>query len=759
MNASYLQSFTDLCRKAKDLGIRIPLVVEAESGPGEELAFEFLNKAGLSFYLVKNVRREISLQSGPNSGKPRQILSLVEAKKWLGQETPSLIISLHEDFDPDVLGILAGTVCQGGVLCLLVPPRALWAGITNAQHERLLNYGQGLYQCRANTFHRLMNQLEADAQVSWITFERGAVELRLSHLLSKSGSVSRVAEGLYANADQKSVVSSLTAWFAARSRFPSVLTADRGRGKSTALGLMVLNISRMGGYKVVVTSSNFLSVRILFEYIESYCRNSCDHQQLGARKLIESSKYELILENAEKELTRLTYLPPDFLLQNRNLEDLVVVDEAASLPVFMLTRILDKGVPIVFSTTLHGYEGAGMGFSIMFRKELKRRYQDWLEIELAQPVRWSSADALEPLIFKALLLDAEPEAPNMRRLNDTEKASVQWRFWEYDDSPEAERLLRQIAGLLVQAHYQTRPLDIMRLIDIPGQKIVIALLGEAVIGVLWACEEGGLQEEGLEEAVFLGHRRPQGHLIPNSLVCHEGMTFVLSLKALRITRIVVHPEAQGQGIGSGLIQYLYGSHQASDYHYLCSSFALSPEVLCFWKKNEFTLLRIGIQPDQSSGLHSCMVARALPGGHKGKVSGMQAQAGQKLVDQGPLRMRNGLSDLELSSAVTLFEAMPRDTGTLPTYVIADVRAFSVGNRAYETCEESLWQFLWRYPISQFNHQLYSNLPLLVGKLVQRRQWTDIAHRSGLTGKKEAVRCLRKAFRAMLSNYPDSEFSS
>ena len=81
------------------------------------------------------------------------------------------------------------------------------------------------------------------------------------------------------------------------------------------------------------------------------------------------------------------------MLQNRNLEDLVVVDEAASLPVFMLTRILDKGVPIVFSTTLHGYEGAGMGFSIMFRKELKRRYQDWLEIELAQPVRWSSADA------------------------------------------------------------------------------------------------------------------------------------------------------------------------------------------------------------------------------------------------------------------------------------------------------------------------------------------------------------------------------
>ena len=70
-----------------------------------------------------------------------------------------------------------------------------------------------------------------------------------------------------------------------------------------------------------------------------------------------------------------------------------------------------------------------------------------------------------------------------------------------------------------------------------------------------------------------------------------------------------------------------------------------------------------------------MVARALPGGHKGKVSGMQAQAGQKLVDQGPLRMRNGLSDLELSSAVTLFEAMPRDTGTLPH--LCDSRRASV----------------------------------------------------------------------------------
>ena len=104
----------------------------------------------------------------------------------------------------------------------------------------------------------------------------------------------------------------------------------------------------------------------------------------------------------------LRFLPPDLLARAGPPADLLLVDEAAGIPAPLLQALLRRYPRIVFSSTVHGYEGTGRGFEIRFRKILDRLTPDWRALTLTTPIRWASDDPIEALAARALLLDAAP---------------------------------------------------------------------------------------------------------------------------------------------------------------------------------------------------------------------------------------------------------------------------------------------------------------------------------------------------------------
>jgi tRNA(Met) cytidine acetyltransferase len=87
--------------------------------------------------------------------------------------------------------------------------------------------------------------------------------------------------------------------------------------------------------------------------------------------------------------------------------DVLLVDEAAALPVRLLEDLL-AAPSVAFTTTIHGYEGAGRGFSVRFRDRLAESDHEVREVDLADPIRYAGGDPVEVWAFHALLLNAGP---------------------------------------------------------------------------------------------------------------------------------------------------------------------------------------------------------------------------------------------------------------------------------------------------------------------------------------------------------------
>ena len=166
------------------------------------------------------------------------------------------------------------------------------------------------------------------------------------------------------------------------------------------------------------------------------------------------------------------FLSPDRLLEESPAADLVLVDEAAAIPLPMLRRLRRLYPRLVMATTCGGYEGTGGGFRLRFVDALAG---DLVHFELTRPVRWRDGDALEAWLRDSLLLDLPPAQPS------ADDAPV-----DYDiDTEIAIEPAREAYALLAAAHYRSRPSDLRRLIDEADQVLVVARRAGRIVGVAW----------------------------------------------------------------------------------------------------------------------------------------------------------------------------------------------------------------------------------------------------------------------------------
>ncbi|MCG8125304.1 MAG: GNAT family N-acetyltransferase, partial [Candidatus Thiodiazotropha taylori] len=439
-----------------------------------------------------------------------------QALQHLGRESGLLIYNAFSGFDPDAFGAVSGTLTGGGLLLLLTPSLDHWAEYADPEAERITVANYELPR-PSHFFTRLAKLLDTEPSSARITVE-GIKAAQTANATNQLVPVSTDPSCL--TEDQSTAVEAIIHVVKGHGRRPLVLSSDRGRGKSSALGIAAARLIEAGYQRILVTASRQAAVESLFSMAAS---------ELG----LEAHGVELHHQQGVIE-----YVAPDRLVQEKPRGDLLLVDEAAAIPTPVLIKLLEHYPRIAFATTVHGYEGTGLGFNHRFKKHLDQQRPQWREIQLKTPIRWAMDDPLEQLVFRMLALDAEPTQIDPKQSLASGQLSV--TFPDQKQLMEDEQQLQQFFGLLVLAHYRTTPRDLWHLLDGPNLQPVVVTHDQQIVAVALLATEGEFSTE-LAEQIWLGRRRPRGHLLAQSLSAHLGLRAASTLKGLRIMRIAVHP--------------------------------------------------------------------------------------------------------------------------------------------------------------------------------------------------------------------------
>lgn len=646
--------------------------------------------------------------------------------RLLGQELHALVVDAYAGFDPDAVGAALGALRGGGLLLLLTPPLAEWSAFADPQHARITVAPYEATDVSGRFLQRLARLLAASEDVLRIEQGQPLPDLPAKMVAAPAVAASRPP---YATPDQQQAVQAVQRVAAGRARRPLLLIADRGRGKSAAFGIAAAELLLVEPKRILVTGPRLEAVRSVFRH--------------AAELLPEAQRQQdaLLLEQGW-----LRFVAPDALVLEQPAADLLLVDEAAALPVPLLVRLLRHYPRIAFATTVHGYEGTGRGFLLRFTQTLNEETPDWRQQRLTTPVRWTVDDPLERLSFRLLLLDAEAASAERPA-----QPAAEHRIERLDrDALVAdETLLAELFGLLLQAHYRTRPFDLRQLLDGPNIEIHALFHQEHVIGAALVAIEGGLDAE-ITAAIAKGARRLRGHLLPQSLAFHSGLADSAALRYARIMRLAIHPAWQRQGLGRQLLRTLLDDMSARGLDLAGSSFGGDAALLRFWQRCGFWPVRVGMTRGSASGEHSLLVLQSLNAA--GQV--LQDIAQQRFLRDLPDQLGQPLQGLEPLLAARLLEGEGAGREQLDAFDQQQLAGFAYGRRSYGDSLGALRRFLLQVCARQGALEQLSpmQLELLIGSVLQGRSWSELSALGNLAGRDATVQAVRDALARLLEIY-------
>ncbi|WP_311948867.1 GNAT family N-acetyltransferase [Halomonas piscis] len=509
-----------------------------------------------------------------------------KARTRLGQEHGLIVVDAAAGLDPDALGALGGTLTAGGLLLLITP--AGWGSAPDADYRRIADYPCAWAELSAHYLARLAHLLAHDGGAIRWSAEAAAPEL--PRFSASPEPAAPPEDSACLTADQARAVARLTRL---KRRRPLVITADRGRGKSAALGIACARLLARGVARITVTAPRPGAAAALFAHAEAEAGVSAEASR--RRVEINGGVLEFIAPDALSAAVEAGTLGGD--------GSYLMVDEAAAIPPALLGLWLAAFPRVAFATTVHGYEGSGRGFALRFRARLDEQTPGWQGLALETPVRFAEGDPLESTLNRLLLLKAASPAPAYGGDD-----AVRWL--ERRALARHEPALEALFGLLVQSHYRTTPDDVRQLLDGPGTRIGVLGAARAPEGVAVMRAEGGF-DAALAERVARGERRPQGHLLAQSLAAHAGSREALTARWQRVTRIAVHPERRRQGSGQALLAAAEQAARQSGADLLGATFGAEAGLLDFWLAAGFSPVRVGVTRDTATGEYPLMVARAL----------------------------------------------------------------------------------------------------------------------------------------------------
>ncbi|PML05043.1 GNAT family N-acetyltransferase [Vibrio breoganii] len=610
-------------------------------------------------------------------------LTFKQARQKLGQESDLIVADLNSPFDANGFTAASGTLKGGGMLIVLPSSKHEGDSYSSLWLERALE-----------SFHLIRGSEDIFPDIKEVqplaTFDRYEQQQQAIQ------AISRVLSG--------------------HRKRPLVITADRGRGKSAALGMAAGQIIKDETKKILVTAPNTQAVKTLFEHAKS--ASGCSNQKPTIASSIEGGSVE--------------FIAPDELLREQQVCDLLLVDEAAAIPLPILKSIVERYHRVCFATTVHGYEGCGRGFGIKFEAWLSEHRPGWNSVKLTQPIRWNPDDPMEAWLFDTFLLDAEVESAPL----DTD-LTIHLQKIEADSYARSPEILRKGFGLLVNAHYQTTPNDLFQLLDDPNIVFYQALQGEHVVGVIVGYLEGGLEESILAD-VQLGRRRPAGHMVPVSLVSQLADNAPARVKSLRIMRIAVHPDLQGQGIGGWMLSQL--SEKQTDVEYLSTSFGVTGELANFWVSNHFQSVRLGSKQDQASGCFSVTMVKPLSRSLSW-LDGARFQLKEGLLDTASDIHRNLSSDVLMQ--------LLSDRGVNPSHQqechLRVLENYVQGGASFEGTRLKIRELL----LANLHSVKFEKVSLISDLVIKKLSWSEVCKNHGFTGRKQAEANYREAIQEHL----------
>lgn len=598
-----------------------------------------------------------------------QLSDSQKAHTFLGQEFDAVIFDCHQTFDANAFGAATGTIRGGGYLLLLKSDTVVSESLFLKRFWSLLDK----YQHRQITALKNVEVLAQPRQIN------------------------------YATTDQNKAIDKIIHVVKGHRRRPLVITSDRGRGKSAALGIAAATLYQEGYKNIIICAPSKKIAAIIYKHALESCPEC-----------------------------HLLFYSPDELQQQKSKADVVLIDEAAAIPISMLTGFLKRYSRIVFATTQHGYEGSGRGFAINFKKILNSVTPEWVNCELTTPIRWNENDTLEAFVFDALLLNAEPAD-----IDIIKQPACTILKLDKAELIENTSSLSELFGLLVSAHYQTKPSDLIRILDDDLISIYAIEYKQQVIAVALLVQEGGIAPE-IATDIFEGTRRLQGHLVAQSLAANVGIENAPCLRGERIIRIAVHPKIQQQGFGAWLLSSLMQKTKAD---YLSTSFGVTVELLRFWDKLNFKPVYLGMKRDASSGTHSVLMLYA-------KTTDGQSlfeEAHKRFAKHFPHLLSEPFKELETELALALLVLEESFQ-----YQHHELQAFADKQRGYENTLYSIWKVVSE-KLSSASSLKDDEKKILILKVLQKHSWKEVVKKmgGGVQGKKDALVLLRQAVSKLL----------
>ena len=611
---AWLNFLTVASKSAANQGHRQVIILAGEQSWGWEKAKSWLNQAPNN--AIVSLTKPHDIQGS--------LLKTNKPNNLLGYDSPNVVFNCHDGLYPDALTAISGTLIAGGLFFVLCPPLADWPSYADAFaiQRNPFNNSQDKQNLVNQSFQGVDNKRMVERIIKKALVHNCYIAEQNSpseHGISSQKESNRLYSSCQAwlppkqlTKDQQTTFKAIKSTFTHQPSFCHVISADRGRGKSYLLGKLAFLVDELNvdnGIKFYITAPNKMAIQSVLTGLN---------------------------ENHDSPLQKpFSFLAPEQIFDQVKKDDILFVDEAASLPIGFLIKCSNQFNKLIFASTTHGYEGTGKGFQLRFFKHLEtlNKSRGVRHHNLSQPVRYAENDPLENWLFDAFCLDSEPTGLNLpasqfTKMINAPSSQIEVKLELFSqDQLASGHLLHEVFGLLIQAHYQTRPSDLRDMLDAKDFKIFGLFSKQPNIDkvLLSACLislEGPINntltqntesqpQSTIQQDIFNGLRRPKGHLTPQVLAHHMGLKHALDLRGARIVRIATLPNLQNNNLASRLLSLLIPKLKAFKIDYLASSFANTPDVSQFWVKNQFQCVRIGKKQDAASGSYSALVIKGL----------------------------------------------------------------------------------------------------------------------------------------------------